>query len=648
MRKPCSAPLAMIVVLAMMLIACTSSQHRAVLDSADSLMNARPDSALTLLNALLPDTDQMRKGDLMRFHLLRTNAENKCDTVLTARHAALMRRVCDYYDHKASSPWGDERGASRMLAHYLLGRCYDDMGEAPKALESFCKAIEYCDTNSNDCNHSLLSIVYYQKAKLLLYQLVLPDAIDCYEKARQSALLSGDSLWAIGYLEHKASAYYMMHQYDSVLSVCKEASQEYVRHGYIAQSYNSFPLVADVLLERGQTDSVGRMLSEYEANSGLFDELGEIQQGRELYYYYKGKYLTASGKYDAARSLFTKLLSKSQDPNHVEAATKGLFELYSILNIADSVTKYGKMYCNANDSSYSRIYTEETVKAKSMYDYSRSERQVHEKTIEVEKARNSIYILFVVLTVIVCLLILIVTLGKKRIKEQKLHTVLLNSNYNTLLSQFNGLQAERDALEKENELHRLEQANAITIMEEKLKVLQSQNRSDEDEYRELAEKYRLSQRELQLTKQRQAKYVETYAKRIDELTMQLSEFTESGDSKHERWNAEDALLHFEIVSSFHNLSSAGRLPVESQWTELKETVSKKLNSFYQAITSDTVGLNETEIRTAILIRLQFIVSECCILLDKKNQNMTNIRANINRKLFNSKGTKGLKTRIMEL
>ena len=62
----------MIVVLAMMLIACTSSQHRAGLDSADSLMNARPDSALTLLNALLPDTDQMRKGDLMRFHLLRT------------------------------------------------------------------------------------------------------------------------------------------------------------------------------------------------------------------------------------------------------------------------------------------------------------------------------------------------------------------------------------------------------------------------------------------------------------------------------------------------------------------------------------------------------------------------------------------------
>lgn len=106
MRKPCFAPLAMIVVLAMMLIACTSSQHRAVLDSADSLMNARPDSALTLLNALLPDTSEMSKRTLMRFHLLRTNAQNKCDTVFRAEHAALMRRVCAYYDHKASPPLG--------------------------------------------------------------------------------------------------------------------------------------------------------------------------------------------------------------------------------------------------------------------------------------------------------------------------------------------------------------------------------------------------------------------------------------------------------------------------------------------------------------------------------------------------------------
>ena len=121
--------------------ACTPRQQSAVMDRADSLMNTRPDSALTLLNTLLPDTDKMSERDLMRFHLLRTNAQNKCDTVFRAEHAALMHRVCDYYDHASKHEAND-----KMLAHYLLGRCYDDMGEAPAALQEFHNAADAADT----------------------------------------------------------------------------------------------------------------------------------------------------------------------------------------------------------------------------------------------------------------------------------------------------------------------------------------------------------------------------------------------------------------------------------------------------------------------------------------------------------------------
>ena len=45
----------------------------------------------------------MSRRDLMRYYLLRTNAENKCDTVLTARHAALMRRVCCFTTSELST-----------------------------------------------------------------------------------------------------------------------------------------------------------------------------------------------------------------------------------------------------------------------------------------------------------------------------------------------------------------------------------------------------------------------------------------------------------------------------------------------------------------------------------------------------------------
>ena len=101
----------------------------------DSLVNSRPDSALTLLNSMARDTAKMSRRDLMRYYLLRTNAENKCDTVLTARHAALMRRVCDYYDRQFPSPFGEGLGVrpGAMLAYYLLGRCYSDMGGSTRS-----------------------------------------------------------------------------------------------------------------------------------------------------------------------------------------------------------------------------------------------------------------------------------------------------------------------------------------------------------------------------------------------------------------------------------------------------------------------------------------------------------------------------------
>ena len=163
--------------LPLFILSCGGNGERMdMLQQADSLMADRPDSALTLLNTLLPDTNAMSKRDLMRFHLLRTNAQNKCDTVFTARHATLMHRVCDYYDHKASPFWGDERGASRMLAHYLLGRCYDDMGEAPAALQEFHNAADAADTAKTDCDKSLLLRIYgqrhqYSSNKRLLWQL---------------------------------------------------------------------------------------------------------------------------------------------------------------------------------------------------------------------------------------------------------------------------------------------------------------------------------------------------------------------------------------------------------------------------------------------------------------------------------------------
>jgi tetratricopeptide (TPR) repeat protein len=637
----------MIVVLAMMLIACTSPQHRAVLDSADSLMNARPDSALTLLNALLPDTTRMSKGDLMRFHLLRTNAENKCDTVLTARHAALMRRVCDYYDHKASPFWGDERGASRMLAHYLLGRCYSDMGEAPAALREYTHATEIADTTDKHCDFILLSNIYYQDARLLLYQMILPDALRCYHQAEHFAYRGRDTLRAISCYEHSSEVYYMMDEPDSILAVCKQSISLYRHHGFQKESYNPIPLLIKVLTDKGEIKTVGDYLEEYEEKSGLFNSNGDIEPGREMYYYMKGEYLLSCRRYSEAEQQFRKLFSHNDDNNNVEAASKGLFHLYQQLQIADSIAKYAQLYCNANDSSFSHIYTGEMVRAKAMYDYGRLESVANAKSLEAARNKNLVFLLGLVLSLLTAIFTVIYAYIWKVNKQKRLVYTRMNLQYITLLNQHNETNERLERLQAEANDRLSEMSDRIQQQEIDIQEYQRQEKTNDEKLKAMVDKYRVSQKHLSDAQNRSQKEIEAKKKEIETLNLRLLEFQDEDCHDDEKLN-EEAPLHFVIVRRLHQMAANGEAPKEKDWEDLVHVVSKNLHSFYSYITDKEKDLSELEIKMGILIRLDFIVSECCILLDKTSQSVTNIRTKINRKLFNCKGTKSLKNNIKSL
>ena len=103
-----------------------------MLDRADSLMQTHPDSALALLEAAGSQgakesgIQEAKESSLsMRYWLLKADALNKTDAPLPSD--TLMKEVVDYYDRHGNAN-------ERMRAHYLLGRVYHDMGEAPQAL----------------------------------------------------------------------------------------------------------------------------------------------------------------------------------------------------------------------------------------------------------------------------------------------------------------------------------------------------------------------------------------------------------------------------------------------------------------------------------------------------------------------------------
>ena len=145
-----------IIVTTVILAACVGGgKERAVLDRAHNIINNYPDSALVILDSLEPSSHDFSQESLRRWQLLRLMAQNKCDTVF--RSDSLQLLLTEYYD-KHGTP------NERMTAHYLLGRAYSDMGEAPRALQCFLDAVSCADTTSNVCDYKTLFRIYGQMA----------------------------------------------------------------------------------------------------------------------------------------------------------------------------------------------------------------------------------------------------------------------------------------------------------------------------------------------------------------------------------------------------------------------------------------------------------------------------------------------------
>ena len=50
----------------------------------------------------------------------------------------------------------------RMRAKYILGRTYADMGELPRALETYFEAADCADTTASDCDFAKLICIHAQ------------------------------------------------------------------------------------------------------------------------------------------------------------------------------------------------------------------------------------------------------------------------------------------------------------------------------------------------------------------------------------------------------------------------------------------------------------------------------------------------------
>ena len=353
-----------LLLLLLALFSCTSREERefsALLDRADSLMRTRPDSSLYILNKVgTPSTTSLS----MRHALLRADALNKCDSVLPSD--TLLRELADYYDRHGSAN-------ERMRAHYLLGRCYHDMGEAPRALECYQHAAELADTTRKDCDLHQLHLIYGQMADLYNAQYLPDDEMQALKTCERIAWKERDTLPALKAYELRLRPYYQKNDTDSILFYVNHSYQLYRKYGYNKEAANILYMKIAIALDRGHYQEAGDDMQIYKKESGLFDEHGNILRGRELQYYNEGRYQLGIGHVDSALYWFQRTLSYG----YKEAAYKGMLDVYKQKHIPDSVAKYAELFAKANDDSYLGNSMELMRMQTSLYNYQQMEKENH-------------------------------------------------------------------------------------------------------------------------------------------------------------------------------------------------------------------------------------------------------------------------------
>ena len=396
----------------------------------------------------------------------------------------------DYFDRHGN-------GNDRLLAHYLLGRAYYDHGEAPMALKCYQDAVEQADTTDKDCDYKQLSRVYGQMADIFYYQSLYRQQLVYQVLATTYAWKGKDTLAALMCYEQQCFAYKRLGLIDSAVFITEDVARLYKEYGYPTDAAITLGTIARDLVDKGERTKAKNYMDQYESKSGYFDEDGNIQKGREIYYNAKGKLHLTSNILDSAEYWFRKELRDGSDFNNQNAGAYGLAMVYEQRHQPDSAAKYYRHAYAMNDSMYAQQATTTVERMQAMYNYSRHQeiaRQEREKALQ-EANKKRIILGVLIIVALISAFIIFIMISKKR--KQKLRYIQNLSNLEKAQSEIMQLREHSNdyqelIAEKECEIEILK--SEIENRQQKTRqnhATTTQQIQDSEIYKELKERERL-------------------------------------------------------------------------------------------------------------------------------------------------------------
>ena len=103
-----------------------------------------------------------------------------------------------------------------------------------------------------------------------------------------------------------------------------------------------------------------------------------------------------------------------------------------------------------------------------------------------------------------------------------------------------------------------------------------------------------------------------------------------------------------IIMELRQLARHGQLASKEQWAALRQFMQESQPCFYNKVNDRRAVLTYQETDVCLLTREGFTPQEIAVLLGVSQQRITNLRASINRKLFQRQGSKGIGEALQKL
>ena len=417
-------------------------------DSIDSLASSQhPQKALEALDNISPMYASMDKGERMKYEFLYVKAKAK--NYESIAHDSVIVDLADYYHNK-----GNDK--EKMEAYYILGIYYKQKGDAPRALVSFSKSLQYADSARNIRDmmlvHGMLQEVYEEGG-------MYTDARREMKLAANYGLKCKDTLAALIYKEFEPWYYLQIRDFDSVEiaanRIYKRSTQvKYGRPNTLVLSYSVLSQ-----LEKKNWKKAKRYMDIYERN---FADPTVNTKGRSaILYDYKAKYYAGIGKLDSALH-FIHLQQRNRCLNNSEQVFRNYMNVYCAMGKVDSVNKYANLFCLCNDSAKANLYAERVTQIKSMYDYTQQQEEAFRQRSKSHRLMAALMLVALLGVIVALSLVMLISRNRRRHAEamriEHNQYARLSARYEMVLEQQNMLMLKESEKSKMYDLlqHELE------------------------------------------------------------------------------------------------------------------------------------------------------------------------------------------------